>query len=255
MKNLLFVLTSIFFSLSNLSLHAQNRQTSVTSWNLAKLNTASNETYMTTAEKEMILEINKLRSDPAKYADYIKPYLKDAVEKLNKYGKGPRNYSIETSYITINNKQTTKVDTTWHYQNEEEVRAIESLMNKLNRIPPLSILLPSNGIYNAARKHAMDQIPTGDIDHVGTDGSWPWDRIKKAAPTMKEANENIACDTGTAREVVIQLLIDAGIPGYGHRETLLNSHWTHCACYCVGKIPKGLNCTYWIQNFGSIHTY
>ena len=31
----------------------------------------------------------------------------------------------------------------------------------------------------------------------------------------------------TARDIVIQLLVDSGIPGYGHRYNLLDPAWTY----------------------------
>lgn len=224
-------------------------------WDYRKLNTAAYETYMTKAEKEMILEINKVRSDPAKYALEIEPLLAKAEERLKKYGKGTRSAIYTTTHLTIDNKSRVKVDTTWYFENEEEVKAIESLLKKLNRSKPLSNLQPSKKIYFAARDHAIDQVPTGDIQHIGTDNSWPWDRIRRSDPKMKAGNENIACGPENARDIVIQLLIDSGIPGYGHRETLLDYRWTQCACYCASKIPDGMNCTYWIQNFGSVNAY
>ena len=85
--------------------------------------------------------------------------------------------------------------------------------------------------------------------HTGTDGSHPWDRITLFSPTMVFGNENIAGNSKepiTARDIVIQLLVDDGIPGYGHRYNLLDPHWTHIAC--KGKLVKGMS--WWIQNFG-----
>ena len=62
-------------------------------------------------------------------------------------------------------------------------------------------------------------------------------------------NENIAGNSKVstnARDIVIQLLIDSGIPGYGHRYNLLDAGWTHVAC--KGELYKGMH--WWIQNFG-----
>lgn len=219
-------------------------------WDTHTLNTAAGASYMTEEEREMVLEINMLRSDPRKYAAYLLPYLEDAKDRLAHEGKGRRMYSLHSTYNGDELKPV-RIDTLWHWANEEEVRAIESLLDDLNSSPPLSVLQPDRGIYTAARKHAADQVPTGDINHMGTDGSWPWDRIMQEAPDMKHGNENIACGEADPREIVILLLIDSGIEGYGHRRNLLNPEWTHCACYCAGKIPDGLNCTYWIQNFGT----
>jgi len=62
-----------------------------------------------------------------------------------------------------------------------------------------------------------------EIGHQGSDGSWPWDRILKFSPQMITGNENLAgrFPEPTARDIVIQLLIDSGIPDYGHRKTCL----------------------------------
>ena len=46
-------------------------------WDLASLDTARNAPYLNDVEKDVILEMNKVRSDPKKYAElYIKPQLK-----------------------------------------------------------------------------------------------------------------------------------------------------------------------------------
>lgn len=213
------------------------------------LNTAKNCTYMKPEEREMIYEINRVRSNPRSYLQYIEPMLLEAREKLKKYGKGGRNYSLTYSTETVNGKEKKSVDTTWHYQNEEEVKALSTLVNDLKKLKKLSVLLPDSGVYNAARKHAKDQSEHNwQLMHTGTDGSHPWDRIEKFSPGMSFGNENIAGNSadGTARGIVIQLLVDDGIPGYGHRYNLLDPQWTHAACswdFYNGYMH------WWIQNF------
>ena len=67
---------------------------------------------------------------------------------------------------------------------------------------------------------------------------------------MTYGNENIAGRYGhaasTQRDIVLQLLIDSGIPGYGHRYNLLDPQWTHVAC----RTEKYKGTHWWIQNFG-----
>ncbi len=85
--------------------------------------------------------------------------------------------------------------------------------------------------------------------HTGSDGSAPWDRILQFSPAMRFGNENIAGNSRkdiSARDIVIQLLIDDGIPGYGHRYNLLDPYWTHVACRT--ELYNGMH--WWIQNFG-----
>jgi uncharacterized protein YkwD len=66
---------------------------------------------------------------------------------------------------------------------------------------------------------------------------------------MADGNENIASryPEPTPRQVIIQLLIDFGVPGYGHRYNLLDPRWTHVACYEAG-LHEGMY--RWLQNFG-----
>ncbi|HRI20026.1 MAG TPA: hypothetical protein PLA68_03705 [Panacibacter sp.] len=217
-------------------------------WQDASLNTAEKAVYMKAEEKEMICEINRLRSNPARYAKlFIAPLIKDARETFETDGKGYRNYSITTSFYN----DTQKHDTTYFYANEEELKAVESLYDTLLKLKPLSVLLPDEGIYNACIKHGKDQAPTGNISHQGTDGSWPWDRIKKFSSSMQDGNENIAMDAVfviNVRNIVLLLLIDSGIGGYGHRYNLLDKNWTHVACYVIPK--ELISGNWWIQDFG-----
>ena len=214
------------------------------------LNTAKNCRYMSVAEREMIYEINRVRSNPRSYLQYLEPLLKDANYKLETYGKGERNYSLTFSSSVKNGKEIKTVDTTWHYTYVEEVKAITTLIDDLKKLKPLRVLQPDSGIYNAATKHAKDQDDhKWQLMHTGSDGSAPWDRILQYSPAMSFGNENIAGNSRpntTARDIVIQLLVDDGIPGYGHRYNLLDPSWTHVAC--KGELYEGMH--WWIQNFG-----
>jgi len=205
---------------------------------------------MTVTEREMIYEINRVRSNPKSYIQYLQPMLNDATTTLKKYGKGYKNYSVTFTTTTNNGKSVETTDTAWHYANEEQVKALTTLINDLKKLKPLSVLKPDSGIYNAATKHVKDQDEHDwKLMHTGSDGSAPWDRILSFSPTMSFGNENIAGNSAeivTARDIVIQLLVDSGIPGYGHRYNLLDPAWTHGAC--KEELFEGMH--WWIQNFG-----
>lgn len=198
----------------------------------------------------MIYEINRVRYNPGSYIQYLQPMLNEATATLKKNGKGYKNYSVTYSSTTKNGKTVKTTDTTWHYTNQEQVKALTTLINDLKKLKPLPILQPDSGIYNAATKHAKDQDEHDwKLMHTGSDGSEPWDRITFFSPTMSFGNENIAgnsMEIVTARDIVIQLLVDSGIPGYGHRYNLLDPAWTYGAC--KHDLFKGMH--WWIQNFG-----
>lgn len=215
------------------------------------LNTASSSNYLTEEEKEMIYEINLVRSQPQEYLNILRPYLKRAEAELEIYGPGEVRYSVETTYMQQNGKLSVyKVDTVAYHKYEEEVKAIRSLMDDLRDLQPLSVLQPDYGIYKAAKKHGKDQDKHHwDLGHYGSDHSTPMERIARFSPEMATGNENIASryPEATPREIVILLLIDSGIRGYGHRYNLLNPEWTHVACYS-GGLHNGMY--RWLQEFG-----
>jgi uncharacterized protein YkwD len=205
--------------------------------------------YMSVDEREMIREINLLRSDPPAYTKYIKPYLESAEKIFKENGRGPRNYSLRF-HSKSNGIDREKIDTTWHYTYEEEVKAIRGLMTDLKKLKNLSILVPDSGIYIAAKLFAEDQDRhEWKLAHRGSDGSWPWERITLHSPSMQFGNENIAGNAphATPRQVLIQLLIDSGIPSYGHRYNILDPRWTHIACK-VQRIEDSMS--WWLQEFG-----
>jgi len=217
-----------------------------------RLNTAKDCKYMKPIEREMIYEINVARNHPAIYIGYLKHYLVKAREELQNEGNERRSYALSTEYQTINGKTKIKTDNIWFNENEEEVKAIESLIDDLKNLEPMNILKPDAGIYNAAKLYGLDQDRNNwGLSHNGSDGSWPVDRIKRSSRKMIDGNENIAgkYPEPTARDIVIQLLIDSGIPGYGHRYNILNSKWTHVACFC-GGLKNGMY--RWLQEFGEI---
>ncbi len=172
--------------------------------------------YMSTKEYEMIKEINLLRQAPMSYALIIDQYKK----KQNAKG--------------------------WHVYDQ----TIDELIQQLLSTPTLSALHPAECMYSAAKSHGDDIKRMGNANHIGTDGSWPWDRVTRACLNFQDGNENLVGGPETVREAVILLLIDHGIPGRGHRNNLLNPHWTHVVCHHVGTVGSMPNV--WVQKFGKL---
>jgi uncharacterized protein YkwD len=215
------------------------------------LNTAADVTYMKESEKAMIREINLLRSDPQGYIRYIDEYVTETKKHPEKIGSGQMKYSLTFNYELVDGVEKLKrIDTVWIDKPEDESEAIASLRQELNSTKPLSILKPDKGIYEAVKSYASDQdAHKWELKHIGSDGSWPWDRIRKFSPDIAEGNENIASrfPEPSVRQIIIQLLVDTGIPGYGHRANLLDPRWTHIACFDAG-LKDGMY--RWLQNFG-----
>ena len=182
--------------------------------NTDSFNNASTS-YMSNEEQSMLDEINLLRSDPSGYVPYVQAYV-TAQKNNNGF---PINQTV-----------------------------VDELIQELYNTPALSTLVPTPCIYRAAKKHGQDILQRGKSGHTGSDGSWPWDRVKRECPQMTDGNENLVGGLSTVRESVIILLIDDGIPNRGHRKTLLNAKWKYGAAYKIGQVAYMPNS--WVQLFG-----
>ncbi len=171
--------------------------------------------YMSAQEIAMLDEINLVRSNPAGYIPYVEQYKRD-IQSGKSFGSS--------------------------------LAVCDELIAELRRTPRLSILRPAPCLYNAAKNHGLDQKSRGSTGHDGSDGSWPWDRVKRACSQMTDGNENLVGGPADVREAVILLLVDDGIPSRGHRKTLLNKDWVYGATYKIGKVGFMPNC--WVQKFG-----
>ena len=133
---------------------------------------------------EVIEEINRVRMNPLSYADLI----------------------------------AARLDS---YQGPEGKAAIRETIDVLRATAPLRPLEPVEALEAAALDHVVDQGRNGLRGHKGSDGSEPFDRVRRYLNT-NGAGENIAYGLWNAREMVMALLIDDGIPSRGHRKNILN---------------------------------
>jgi uncharacterized protein YkwD len=115
---------------------------------------------------------------------------------------------------------------------EEGAPAVQEAIAALRAARPVEGLQWSPGLARAASDHVRDQGPVGGTEHQGTDGSDPARRMERYGQWRGAVAENIAYGENPAREVVVQLLIDDGVPSRGHRDALLDPGWgvTGVAC-------------------------
>ncbi|MDR1899371.1 MAG: hypothetical protein LBQ55_05125 [Treponema sp.] len=167
-------------------------------WDIEALDTAGNVDYLSPVEKDVILEMNKVRSDPKKYAElYIKPRLQYFSGNLY---QTPGSIAIQTN---------------------EGKKAVEGCINVLSKMRGVQPLLPERGLFLAARDHTLDQGRTGRTGHDGSDKSTPASRTARYGQGSY-VGENIAYGSRTGRETIIDLLVDDGVPSRGHRQNIMN---------------------------------
>jgi uncharacterized protein YkwD len=187
------------------------------------IDTARDTRYMTTREKDMIKEINLIRSNPKDYIPIVESYIEDQKRMRSQLVSGQE-------YI------------------DDEIKTAHELIKELQKTPARSILLPNEGVYKAAKLHGQEGKKKGSLGHESKNGDWPWDRILTHAG-LKNGGENLVGGLENVRESVMILLVDSGIKGRGHRVALLSPDWKYVACYEVGQV--GDMPYYWVQNFGN----
>ncbi len=118
----------------------------------------------------------------------------------------------------------------------EGTRAVDEAIAFLGRQKPLDPLALSRGLSAAAGDLAKDQGRTGGTGHGGSDGSSPSTRMSRHGKWLKTAGENCAYGSGKARQIVIQLIVDDGVPSRGHRANIFNPAFTVVGI-AVGRHP------------------
>ena len=105
---------------------------------------------------------------------------------------------------------------------DEGEAALEEAIVFLETTRPVGPLRFNEGLARAARLHAQDLGPRGALEHVGSDGSRLSERLNRLGLWQGTVAENISTLEEDARQVVIQLLVDDGVPSRGHRHNLFN---------------------------------
>jgi uncharacterized protein YkwD len=153
--------------------------------------------FLSPLESEVITEINLARANPGKYVAYL--------EECRKYYNGK-------SYLP---PSRTKPVTTW-----DGVAALDEAIKFLQTKEPLGPLQASRGLSFGARDHTQDMVQKGTSGHRGSDGSLPNDRISRYGTWKSTVGEAILYRVSTAREMVLDLIVDDGNPGRPHRQNV-----------------------------------
>lgn len=108
-------------------------------------------------------------------------------------------------------------------QTKEGLAAVDEAIQFLERQQPLPpFQRVSAGMTRAARDHVSDTGRRGSVGHEGTDGSTPFDRLERHGSWRHSSGENINYFARDGRECVVQLIVDDGVPGRGHRTNIYN---------------------------------
>ena len=179
---------------------------------------AQAKTDFVSLEKDIAREVNLARSDPSRYAGF--------VEQWQTFYRGRR--------IERPGKLTVLT--------EEGVAAVEEAIIFLRSIGRRPTLRVSPGMSRGAKDHAQQLGAAGALGHKGLYGSWPTDRVSRYGRWRDAMGENVFYGRGTAREIVMLLIVDDGIPGRDHRRTTFDPAYGVIGVGCAPHVTYHTIC-------------
>jgi uncharacterized protein YkwD len=150
--------------------------------------------------RSVIREMNLARQNPALYATF----LQELRSRMN------GNLLVLPGNTRIRTKEGTA--------------AVDEAIRFLQNAQPLAPLAFSAGMSRAAADHCADQA-NGGFGHEGRDRSHAGQRIARYGTCMGGWAENISYGKSSARDVVLALIIDDGLPARKHRQNIFNANY------------------------------
>ena len=114
---------------------------------------------------------------------------------------------------------------------KEGASAVQEAIEHLNKQQPVRTLRFNEELAKAARDHVVDTGPKGLVQHESSDGTSVKERLKRYGKIVTCYGENLSFHCETALEVIMQMLIDDGVPNRGHRENLFNDDFRVCGIF------------------------
>ena len=126
--------------------------------------------------------------------------------------------------------------------NAEGARDLINGYRKQHGLKPLTL---NAEVTAAAKAHARDLAKWDRISHYGSDGSNPWDRVKRAGYNARVAAENVGTGQASIEEV-----FKGWQESPGHNKNLLMADVEHIGIALVAE-PKSEFKTFWVLTFGA----
>lgn len=167
-----------------------------------------------TMAREVLAEINLARTAPRTYSGFLREF---------------RGRFRGKSYLVPGS--TTRVRTV------EGRAAVDEAIRALSRQKPLAPLSWSDGLAAAAAELATEQGRSGATGHVGRKSRGLKERVERHGEWERKIGENIGYGPENAREMVMQLIIDDGVKGRGHRRHTFAPWFTTAGVAC-GPHPR-----------------
>jgi uncharacterized protein YkwD len=158
---------------------------------------------------QVLAEVNLARTAPRAYAGFLREF------------RG----LFRGKYFVLPGSDT-------RLQTNEGVKAVDEAIKVLSRQKPLPPLARSDGLAAAAAELVTEQGESGATGHGDMR-----ERIHRHGKWNRESGENIGYGPTEARNMVMQLIVDDGVPDRGHRKNTFSTIF-HTAGVACGPHPK-----------------
>jgi len=108
-----------------------------------------------------------------------------------------------------------------------KAKSIEEAVRFLQKQRPMSPLVQSTGLTQAALSHVLDSGPRGLRGHRGSDGSNVSRRAERFGRWDGRIGENIFYGRVSARDVIVALIIDEGVGDRYHRRNIFEKSFRY----------------------------
>ena len=163
---------------------------------------------------QVLAETNLARTEPRAYAGFLREFRRQ----------------FRGNYYVLPGSDT-------RMQTGEGVTAVDEAIRFLSRVKPLPPLTWSEGLAAAAAELAEEQGGSGATGHTGKQSHGVQERIERHGTWERLIGENIGYGPEGARIMVMQLIIDDGVPDRGHRKNTFSQGYTTAGIAC-GPHPR-----------------
>lgn len=164
---------------------------------------------------QVLAEMNLARTEPRAYAGFLREF-------RGKY------YVLPGSSTRV--------------QTSEGGSAVDEAIKYLSRVKPVPPLTWSEGLAAAAAELAEEQGRSGVTGHTGRQSHGMQERVERHGEWDGRIGENIAYGPEGPRNMVMQLIIDDGVPNRGHRINTFSPSYKTAGVACSSHPRFGNMC-------------
>lgn len=161
-------------------------------------------------DKKFIVELltlhNKIREDPKSFIPVLE-------KELNSFKGNIWDKQIGNEIISI--------------ETYEGKKAIQSAIDFLKKTQPVGKLELKDQISQIANDHALDLGKNGLFNSIGSDGSYPDQRINRQIEYKNSMGESIDFNFITPEDIIFSIIVDDGVEGRSRRINFFNQKFNY----------------------------